>query len=218
MISNNLYKVAVEGNIGCGKSTFLKYFESLSPNIEVSLEPIERWNNVKGHKLFEMFYADPSTWSSPLQSQVVVTFLHQQATPQLAPVRLIERSLHSGRHCFIEAIRQNNQISHSDVEVLHEFYKFGRDLPFCKLDLIVYLRSSPEVCAERIRRRHRRGEEGISMDYLQQLHDLHDKWLLGGKSDDCPAPVLVFDCDEPLETITNVYYERREQVMCGVKS
>uniref|UniRef100_A0A0V0J8Y6 Deoxynucleoside kinase n=1 Tax=Schistocephalus solidus TaxID=70667 RepID=A0A0V0J8Y6_SCHSO len=188
MISNNLYKVAVEGNIGCGKSTFLKYFESLSPNIEVSLEPIERWNNVKGHKLF------------------------------LAPVRLIERSLHSGRHCFIEAIRQNNQISHSDVEVLHEFYKFGRDLPFCKLDLIVYLRSSPEVCAERIRRRHRRGEEGISMDYLQQLHDLHDKWLLGGKSDDCPAPVLVFDCDEPLETITNVYYERREQVMCGVKS
>ncbi|VDL96428.1 unnamed protein product, partial [Schistocephalus solidus] len=171
----------------------------------------------------------------------------------LAPVRLIERSLHSGRHCFIEAIRQNNQISHSDVEVLHEFYKFGRDLPFCKLDLIVYLRSSPEVCAERIRRRHRRGEEGISMDYLQQLHDLHDKWLLGGKSDDCPAPVLVslqttaiehriflassficgfmksfqkffashrtvFDCDEPLETITNVYYERREQVMCGVKS
>nr|VZI17682.1 unnamed protein product [Spirometra erinaceieuropaei] len=212
------YKVAVEGNIGCGKSTFLKYFESLSSNIEVSLEPIELWNNVKGHKLFEMFYADPGTWSSPLQSQVMVTYLHRQATPQSAPVRLIERSLHSGRHCFIEAIRENNQISDGDLEVLHEFYKFGRDMPFCKLDLIVYLRSSPEVCADRIRRRHRRGEEGISMDYLQQLHDLHEKWLLSGKNDDCPAPVLVFDCDEPLETITNAYYERREQVMCGVKS
>nr|VZI52416.1 unnamed protein product [Spirometra erinaceieuropaei] len=80
--SECFYKVAVEGNIGCGKSTFLKYFESLSSNIEVSLEPIELWNNVKGHKLFEMFYADPGTWSSPLQSQVMVTYLHRQATPQ----------------------------------------------------------------------------------------------------------------------------------------
>lgn len=44
--------MAVEGNIGCGKSTFLRYFEGISPKIEVALEPIELWNNVKGHKLF----------------------------------------------------------------------------------------------------------------------------------------------------------------------
>ncbi|VDN23481.1 unnamed protein product [Dibothriocephalus latus] len=56
------------------------------------------------------------------------------------------------------------------------------------------------------------------MEYLQQLHDLHEKLLLNGITESCPAPVLIFDCDKPLETLTSVYYERREQVMCGVKA
>ncbi|KAL7056564.1 hypothetical protein AAHC03_020645 [Spirometra sp. Aus1] len=112
---------------------------------------------------------------------------------------------------------QNKQMSDGDLAVVDEFYRWGRDLPTSKLDLIVYLRCSPEVCAERIRKRDRRGEQAISMEYLRQLHNFHEKWLLGGINDNCPAPVLVFDCDEPLETLTRVYYERREQVMCGVK-
>ncbi|BHF79037.1 hypothetical protein SprV_0602215400 [Sparganum proliferum] len=211
------FTVAVEGNIGCGKSTFLKFFEGISPNIEISLEPIGLWNNVKGHKLFEIFYGDPVKWSTPFESQVLVTFIDRQAKPQVAPVRLMERSIHSGRHCFIEAMNQNKQMSDDDLAVIDEFYKWGRDLSSAKLDLIVYLRCSPEVCAERIRKRDRRGERAISMDYLQQLHDLHEKWLLGGINENCPAPVLIFDCDKPLEILTSVYYERREQVMCGVK-
>ncbi len=50
--SKRKYKVAVEGNIGCGKSTFLKYFQSISPNIEILSEPIEQWRDAKGYDLF----------------------------------------------------------------------------------------------------------------------------------------------------------------------
>lgn len=46
------FKVAVEGNIGCGKSTFLQYFKKLSPKIQISPEAIELWKDVKGFKLF----------------------------------------------------------------------------------------------------------------------------------------------------------------------
>lgn len=49
---NQKYRVSVEGNIGCGKSTFLKYFEGISPNVEVLSEPIEQWRNAKGYNLF----------------------------------------------------------------------------------------------------------------------------------------------------------------------
>ena len=50
--SQRTVQVAVEGNIGCGKSTFLNYFENIYPNIEVMPEPIDKWRDVKGINLF----------------------------------------------------------------------------------------------------------------------------------------------------------------------
>ncbi len=41
-------QVAVEGNIGSGKSTFLQYFRD-SQNVEVASEPVDLWKNVRGH-------------------------------------------------------------------------------------------------------------------------------------------------------------------------
>lgn len=42
--------VAVEGNIGCGKSTFLNFCGE-KPGIEVCPEPIGKWTNVDGVNL-----------------------------------------------------------------------------------------------------------------------------------------------------------------------
>ncbi|EUB54404.1 Deoxynucleoside kinase [Echinococcus granulosus] len=162
-IVTKTFRVAVEGNIGCGKSTFLNYFKELSPNIQVSPEIIELWNDVKGFKLFEAYYANPERWSAPLQSQVMVTAFKRQAETQTAPVRLFERSINCGRRCFIEAMIRNHQLSNEDVEIFDEFYEWSRSLPIFQLDLIVYLRCSPEICAERIRKRDRRGESAITM-------------------------------------------------------
>nr|CDS30041.2 thymidine kinase [Hymenolepis microstoma] len=156
-------KVAVEGNIGCGKSTFLKYFGDYSSNIQISPEPIELWNNVKGFKLFEVFYGNPNRWSTAFQSQVMVTLMNRQAERQVAPVRILERSVSSCRYIFIEAMNRNGQLSNADLDVFDKFYSYGRSLPTSDLDLIVYLRCMPEVCANRIRERDRKGESNISM-------------------------------------------------------
>ena len=43
-----MFQVAVEGNIGSGKSTFLQYFRE-SENVEIASEPVEMWKNVRGH-------------------------------------------------------------------------------------------------------------------------------------------------------------------------
>ncbi|VDO00741.1 unnamed protein product [Rodentolepis nana] len=209
-------KVAVEGNIGCGKSTFLKYFGEYSSNIQISPEPIELWNNVQGFKLFEVFYGNPKRWSTAFQSQVMVTMLNRQAEKQIAPVRILERSVSSCRYIFIEAMNRNGQLSNADLDVFDRFYSYGRSLPISDLDLIVYLRCMPEVCASRIRERDRKGESNISMDYLNQLHDLHEEWLIGGKLEPTLAPVLIFDCNEPLETLRKTYFENMDRVLCGV--
>jgi deoxyadenosine/deoxycytidine kinase len=45
-------------------------------------------------------------------------------------------------------------------------------------DLILYLRTPAETCMERIGDRGRSEEEGIPLEYLAQLEELHDEWLL----------------------------------------
>lgn len=53
---------------------------------------------------------------------------------------------------------------------------------------IVYLRSSPEVVYERMKERARSEESFVPLEYLKQLHDLHENWLIHGLFER-PAPV-----------------------------
>ncbi|RXG61031.1 Deoxynucleoside kinase [Armadillidium vulgare] len=69
------FTVAVEGNIGSGKSTFLNYFSKL-PNVLTFEEPIDKWTNVSGNNLLQMLYEDPSRWSFLFQSYVQLTRLN----------------------------------------------------------------------------------------------------------------------------------------------
>ena len=45
-------------------------------------------------------------------------------------------------------------------------------------DAIIYLRTPAEVCLQRIHDRGREEERAIPIEYLYQLEQLHDKWLL----------------------------------------
>ena len=56
---------------------------------------------------------------------------------------------------------------------------------------IIYLRSTPEVSYERIKKRNRNGESNIPLEYLQQIHKLHDEWLI----DNDDLNILILDAD-----------------------
>lgn len=44
----------------------------------------------------------------------------------------------------------------------------------------IYLRTTPEVCLQRMHKRGRKEEAGVGLDYLNKIHDLHEKWLGNG--------------------------------------
>lgn len=52
----------------------------------------------------------------------------------------------------------------------------------------VYLRTTPETVYERMKVRGRSEETSVSLDYLKQLHNLHEDWLIHGRKYR-PAPV-----------------------------
>lgn len=54
----------------------------------------------------------------------------------------------------------------------------------------VYLRTTPEIVYERMKTRARSEEKCIPLDYLKQLHELHENWLVHGNQER-PAPVSI---------------------------
>lgn len=54
----------------------------------------------------------------------------------------------------------------------------------------VYLRTTPEIVYERMKTRARSEEECVPLEYLRQLHELHENWLIHGNQER-PAPVSV---------------------------
>ncbi|RWS19577.1 deoxycytidine kinase-like isoform X2, partial [Leptotrombidium deliense] len=46
-----------------------------------------------------------------------------------------------------------------------------------EINVIVYLRSTPEYCMRRIHERGRSEESNVSEALLDKLHTLHEKWI-----------------------------------------
>lgn len=62
-----------------------------------------------------------------------------------------------------------------------EWYEFIHEHHQIECDLIVYLRTTPEVACERIKKRARDEESCVPLQYLKDLHDLHENWLIHGQ-------------------------------------
>ncbi|XP_059145090.1 deoxynucleoside kinase-like [Physella acuta] len=193
--------VLVEGNIGCGKSTFLNYFKKYS-NVTVLAEPVGKWTDVMGYNALELMYKDAPRWSCAFQFLVTLSMLEHHKLPEKPySVKMMERSIYSARHCFIENLKQNSimpDVDHSILTAWHNWVDVNEDV---QVDLIVYLRATPEVCANRIKTRNRSEESGVPIEYLKALHVLHDDWLLHNKRGKLPAPVLVINADKGLEDL-----------------
>ena len=68
------------------------------------------------------------------------------------PVKLMERSIYSAKYCFAENLRRNGLMAESEYQVLTSWFDHLVNSPELDLgvDLIVYLRTKPEIARERL--------------------------------------------------------------------
>merc|ERR1711860_63034 len=178
--SKRPFTIVVEGNIGAGKTTFLKKFASNFPEgIEISEEPVDKWRNCKGHNLLNMMYSDAGRWSLLFQTYVQLTLIEQHLKSSEKPIKVMERSLLSARFCFVENLYANGNMSDAEYQVISEWYNFLVTCPQLDfgVDLIVYLRTQPETAYRRILNRSRKEEKTVPLFYIKDLHSLHEDWL-----------------------------------------
>jgi deoxynucleoside kinase len=219
--------VSVEGNIGAGKSTLIEYFNSFS-GIETYREPIEWWRNVNGNNLLELMYSNIHQWLKVFQTYVQLTRLKVQTSKPTRPdttVQIFERSVQNNRFCFVELAHKSGFLSDPDYAVLDQWYQWIHNNINISLDLIgewwwiriefyyvvVYLRSSPDVVYERIKARGRPEEKGISLDYLKDLHQSHEEWLI--RSSTNTIPVLVMDANQTLEEVHEQLRDKQDLIL-----
>ncbi|KAF5284205.1 hypothetical protein FQR65_LT00205 [Abscondita terminalis] len=206
------FTVIIEGNIGSGKTTLLDYFRK-SDNICVLPEPVDLWRNCAGHNLLEHLYEDPSKWSFMFQSYVQLTMLQQHTHPTTSSIKLLERSIFSARYCFVEKLARDGIMPPQSVAVLNEWFKHITTQFDIPVDLIVYLRTTPEVVYNRVMARNRPEEQYISLQYLQDLHELHENWLYHRTNFECPAPVLALNADLDRGSLRKEYEKCQQKML-----
>lgn len=129
-------------------------------------------------------------------------------SPTYSPVKVMERSIHSARACFIQNIRRS--ITEGEMAVLDSWYKLLTDNKVYDMgvDLIIYLQTSPEVAMERVRGRQRQEEQEIPLEFFLRMHQLHEDWLIYSNSSAAHGPtpqVLVINADQDISVLTRTY-------------
>lgn len=182
-------KLAVEGNIGAGKSTFLDILQDrnleLQDMIEVVPEPVEEWQRVQNGEsepinLLDRFYKDPMKYAYTFQHYVLLTRMEKdrKARASTKPLRVLERSIFSDRLVFVRAMHEAGYIGDLELRLYDSWFsmQIAQDTQLTPNGFI-YLKARPETCIKRLRMRNRSEEGGVDRAYLENLHDKHESWL-----------------------------------------
>jgi deoxyadenosine/deoxycytidine kinase len=177
--------VVVAGNIGAGKT-------SLTERIGARLGWWTGYESVSDNPYLSDFYADMRTWSFHLQ----VFFLGHRAEQYLEAARdprsaILDRSIYEDAYIFARALHHMGNLSERDYLAYRRLFELVvQSLP--RPGLLIYLKAPVSVLGERIHRRARNIETGISAEYLSLLDTFYDEWL---KAFDL-CPVLTIRTDD----------------------
>ena len=192
-----IFNVSVEGNIGSGKSTFLAALaegrngtlgvgigstDMCFPDFQIYPEPVGQWCGLdapggKKINLLREFYEQPKRRAAQLQSFILLTQL-RMLSQQKQGVRVVERL--AGVYGFLEIGRKCDNLDEIEYAILKEWYTTIHSDPSFGLrpHMIIYLQTDPWIAFARMQDRGRSEESGVSLEYVEMLHEYHENWLV----------------------------------------
>ena len=184
--------VSIEGNIGSGKSTILSYLKQYSKKQYIYLqEPVNEWSSIcdkKGETILSHFYRDSKTYSFQFQMMAYISrlnLLRNVIKENPNAVIITERCLYTDKFVFAKMLYDKENMTDIEYTIYNKWFtSFIDDI---ETTGIIYIKTNPETCYERIIKRNRNGET-IPLEYLDNCHDYHEKWL-----NNTDTPIITYD-------------------------
>ena len=176
-------KFFIEGNIGSGKTTLMDYLQSLNifkqNNIKTLKEPVDEWKQFidknTGHNILDYFYKNPKRWGYLFQMNAFITRSKLIDKYKHTNTILMERSVYSDRYVFAKNCYEKGLINSIEWDTYINWFNWLSNMLQLNGDAYIYLRTSPEKSYERIVKRNREEEKGISLEYIQEIHKKHEE-------------------------------------------
>jgi len=173
--------VAVEGNIGVGKTSLArKLADSLGAKL---VEEV-----VEDNPFLERFYEDMGNFA--FQTQLVFLMNRYRQQLQLAQKDLFDEIVVMDYLFARDRIFANVNLTDEEL-LLYDRIADELAKKTVKPDLVLYLQASTETLFERIRKRGRSFERNISREYLETLNEAFDHFFFEYDQ----SPLLVVNTD-----------------------
>jgi deoxycitidine kinase len=199
-MSNNkdLKIIFIEGNIGAGKTTFLRlieksgYFDNKYSNKNVAYvyEPVNEWQEYKdnsGTDILTHFYQDQDKYAFSFQWYVFMTRIKaiDKAIESGADILFVERSIFTDKNVFMETLFKKEKLHEIEYKIYMDLFEWISAKMFQYSYKFVYMQLSTDKCYQRILKRSRDAESVIEYDYLDLINRNHDKWLTSLDNNKC---------------------------------
>lgn len=175
--------IAIEGNLGVGKTTLVDYLKSNNIfEADFLYEPIDEWMQIKdsdGKSIFQKYNENRKKYAFDFQHIAYyarMEKLFDLVNNSKKNIIFMDRSLGTDKNVFEKMLYDNGMIS----ELENKIYEYWDSYVQTQLHIkknIIYLRCDPCVAYARMIGRGRKEEQNIKLDYIKNIHEYHDNWI-----------------------------------------
>ncbi|MFC1894649.1 deoxynucleoside kinase [Candidatus Dependentiae bacterium] len=208
----------LEGNIGAGKSIFLKILKD-NLNVDICFEPINKWQDIENEgNILDLFHKNTKRWAYTFQSYTFISRIQYQIEEEISckkDTQIFERSVYCDRYCFAKNCYESGNITSLEWQIYKEWFSWLIKKHTKKPSAFIYLKTDPKVCLARLKKRNCSQEACVELSYLELLHKNHEDWLVKKiciNNYISDVPILVLDCDQDFESNLDIQKEHIKSV------
>ncbi|WP_026976652.1 2-amino-4-hydroxy-6-hydroxymethyldihydropteridine diphosphokinase [Flavobacterium tegetincola] len=158
---NNYSFIAVEGNIGAGKTT-------LAHKIAADFNAKKILERFADNPFLPKFYKDQARYAFPLEMSFLAD-RYQQISDDLAQLDLFKDFIVADYHIFKSLIFAKVTVTEDEFRLYRKLFEIiYKEIP--KPDLYIYLYQNTERLLQNIKKRGRSYEQEIPSDYLDKIN------------------------------------------------
>jgi deoxyguanosine kinase len=174
--------VAIEGVIGAGKTSLARKLAH-DFDARLNLEVVE------DHPFLSRFYADPQRYAFQTQIFFLLSRFRQQL--EFFQQDLFQKTVISDYMFAKDRIFANINLDDDEL-LLYDKVASELEVRVPVPDLVVFLQASTEVLMERISRRGREYEQGMSREYIEELIEAYNHFFFHYEE----SPLLIVNTNE----------------------